>query len=217
MSQNQTRYLSQGQIAKLIGISKQAVSKAVAQGRLIRTKMGIDLDHPTNRHFLDRVENQAEPEQEISKKPKRKKTNGNGRAKKTNGSTTEKPEKDQRWDGGKNTVGGYNKTQIDIQKSAAQIQELQLRIDERRKKLIKREYVDRFFSQLYLVDSNEWKTLSDRLSPEIAGIFEIDDPEKILQVSKAIEKEVYRTLTHVKRLVDDFLERMKNDNPVTVH
>jgi len=43
------------------------------------------------------------------------------------------------------------------------------------------------------------------LAPEIAAIFESDDPNLMLKVNKKIEKEIFRSLSHIKRLINDFL------------
>ncbi len=211
------RYLSQNQLAKLTGVSKQGISKAVSQGRVVRISLGIDPTHPTNRHFIERLEmvrGTAEPEPTKTRKTNQRKRSGRARGSKTTKTQTIKP---KTANGETTMIGGYSKTQIDIQKSVAQIQEIQLKVDERRRKLISRELVDRFFGKLYLVDSNEWKTLPDRLAPEMAAIFENDDPEKILEVSKRIDKEVYRTLSHVKRMMDDFLKTMQIEGSNALH
>jgi hypothetical protein len=45
-------YLSQNAFAKLAGVSKQAISLAVKEGRVWRTARGIDPGHPTNKHYV---------------------------------------------------------------------------------------------------------------------------------------------------------------------
>lgn len=72
--------------------------------------------------------------------------------------------------------------------------------------LIKRTVVRSFISKLYTVDTNQLKTLEDRLVPKMCGVFgkQDDDPESV-KARKLINKEVTRILRHIKRLMDEFL------------
>lgn len=54
-------YLSQYKFAKLNGVSRQAVSKAVKEGRIIATKSGIDPENPTNKYFVDQLRYNRNP------------------------------------------------------------------------------------------------------------------------------------------------------------
>lgn len=45
-------YISQNAFAKRVGVSKQAISLAVKEGRVVRTARGIDPSHPTNNHYV---------------------------------------------------------------------------------------------------------------------------------------------------------------------
>lgn len=44
-------YFSQSAYAKRVGVSRQAVSTAVKEGRLYKAARGIDPTHPTNKHY----------------------------------------------------------------------------------------------------------------------------------------------------------------------
>lgn len=48
-------YISQSAFARLCGISRQGVSKAVDEGRVIKVSKGIDPDNPSNKYFLEKA------------------------------------------------------------------------------------------------------------------------------------------------------------------
>lgn len=76
--------------------------------------------------------------------------------------------------------------------------------------LIKRTTVRTVFAKLHTIDTNQWKTLEDRISPGISGIFGFEEgcPEEV-EVRKIITNETSKTLRHVKRLLDEFLIKNK--------
>ena len=93
----------------------------------------------------------------------------------------------------------------DIRKTKESALKVEVERNKARGVLIKRDLVQRVFAKLYTIDSNELKPLGDKLAPEIAAIFESDDPKLILKVNRKIEKEIFRSLGHIKRLMNDFL------------
>ena len=75
----------------------------------------------------------------------------------------------------------------------------------KRGELIKRELVKSIFAQIHTVDTNQWKTLEDKIMPELCGLFEVQDgsPEAI-KARKLISEEVSKILRFVKRQIDEF-------------
>ena len=75
----------------------------------------------------------------------------------------------------------------------------------KRGELIKRELVKSIFAQIHTVDTNQWKTLEDKIMPELCGLFEVQDgsPEAI-KARKMIGDEVSKILRFVKRQIDEF-------------
>jgi hypothetical protein len=75
-----------------------------------------------------------------------------------------------------------------------------------RGELIKRKDVASFCAQLHTVDTNQWKTLEDKLMPSLCGIFDVQDggPESI-KARKLIKDEVTKILEYSKRIIDEFL------------
>lgn len=78
--------------------------------------------------------------------------------------------------------------------------------EQKRGDLIPRELVTSLFSKLHAVDSNEWRTLEERLIPTLCSVagFADDDP-RVLKIQKAINKETTHILRHTQRLIDTFL------------
>jgi len=80
--------------------------------------------------------------------------------------------------------------------------------DERRAKrqeLIERKLVQTVFGKLYSIDKNEFLTLGDKLAPDIATLAGVNDPAVILQINERIEEECYKILAHIKRVMSSEL------------
>ena len=74
-----------------------------------------------------------------------------------------------------------------------------------RGKLIKRELVKKIFAQIHTVDTNQWKTLEDKIMPELCGLFEVQDgSDEAIKARKLISEEVTKILRFVKRQIDEF-------------
>lgn len=95
----------------------------------------------------------------------------------------------------------------DIKKARDLESALKTRVEREQKRglLIERSLVQTVFGRLYQLDSNQFKTLGAKLAPELAGQFGIEDPAALLKVEALIDAEVLKILSHIKRLLDDFL------------
>ena len=100
-------------------------------------------------------------------------------------------------------LGKYN---IDILKSIEQIKGMQVKREKERQELVSRELTQKLFHKIYIVDTNEWKTIGDKLAPDLAAIAGVDDSDIIIKMNQRIEKEVYKILNHTKRIINDFLK-----------
>lgn len=92
-----------------------------------------------------------------------------------------------------------------LEKLAAQ----QLKNRQDRFLLIERSIVRQAFGKLYQVDNTQLKTLPTRLSPEIASITKVDDPSMILKIEEIIEKEMFRTMSHIKLITNDLFKSIE--------
>ena len=50
-----TEYISQNKFAIMCGVSRQAVHKAIKEGRVVKTSRGIDPDNPSNQYFCSKA------------------------------------------------------------------------------------------------------------------------------------------------------------------
>ena len=75
----------------------------------------------------------------------------------------------------------------------------------KRGKLIDRSLVSTVMGRLYKIDSDQIKPLGAKLAPAIGGLCGVEDTATLLQIEKAVDEETHRILSHVKRLMDDFL------------
>lgn len=97
------------------------------------------------------------------------------------------------------------KIQIDKIHKLEALLKVRVERQHKRRELIERSLVQSVFSRLYTVDVNELRTLGAKLAPAISGILGCDDPEVVLAVEKTIDNEVIKSLSHIKRIVNDFL------------
>lgn len=102
-------------------------------------------------------------------------------------------------------LGKHN---VDILKTVEQIRGMQVKREKERNELVSRTLTQRVFHKLYIVDTNEFKTLGDKLAPDLAAIAGVDDSEITIQMSQRVEKEVYKILNHIKRIINDFLKKI---------
>ncbi len=101
-----------------------------------------------------------------------------------------------------------NFTKEDVNKLKTIEQTLKTRLDREAADglLIERSLVKRVFARIHSVDTNELKTLKDRLTPAICGVFgEPDDSAHAVTIRKMLDDEMIKSLRHMKRVINDFL------------
>ncbi len=103
-------------------------------------------------------------------------------------------------------ITGAHKNQLDVHKTLEQIRTLQLKNEKDRMELIERSLVKKFFRELYTIETTEFLTMGEKLSPEIASLFGVDDSNAVLDVGKFIQREVSKTLERIELAMDKFLK-----------
>ena len=103
---------------------------------------------------------------------------------------------------------------VDLRKALANAKKAEMEVKIKMKDLISREMVSRVFRKLYTIDSTEWRGLGPRLAPDIMAVCEVEDPSKEVEISERIEREVFRTLGHVQRVLNDFLEEIESEDRI---
>jgi hypothetical protein len=231
---NKVVYLSVNAFAKLVGVSHPAVLQAIKEGRVAKTTKGIDPTHPTNIHYQHLQDGRrkqlikAKTTKAITIKKKIVKRPSKGKKKKPKKKINRQRESlqesiDQAEEEVTNPSpinSDHNSANHDTAlqtlnakklKELEQVKKLQVETEIKRKQLVDRAIIERVFSELYLVDTNELKTLGGKLAPRIAAKYKIDDGQKIIEVERMIEAEVYRSLEHIKRIFNDVLEELETE------
>lgn len=184
--------MNKSRFAAYAGVTKAAITKAVRDGRINIVDDDIDPDHPSNVDYVDMTRARK------GLKPLLRLTKDDLRPKKNYESVDEKENLDR--------IDTATATKL---KLIEQIKHTNIKNLEMRRKLISRELVETVFNKLYLVDQNELKPIGQKIAPDIAAIFGSSDRDKILKAGDLIESEIYKSLKHIKRILDDFLKSTK--------
>jgi hypothetical protein len=190
--------VTQKEFADMVGVQKQTIATQIKRGTIRKYKKTtkINLDDPIIKSYLATRGRKVSYKSDAKVVAKSKKSDNNDKVFK------EEVVQDS-------SDNGIKK----LYWEAERIKQAAIKLETDQKKargnLIKRSLVQRVFAKLYTVDTNELLPLKDRLSPEIAALVGVDDPELILKINKRIEKEIYKSLKHIKRLMDDFLESIE--------
>lgn len=206
--------LSVIQLADWIGITRARVNQYVQRGILYRVNSKIPTDHPGNKEWLldrdgyEKNELQA-PGRAPGTSPKKPPANkyalpGEESAAGNDGLDTVD------WDTVLDAIA-----QMDLSKlSNAAVQKIQriesaykTRVEHQAKrgKLIDRTLVATVLGRMYQIDSDQIKPLGAKLAPAIGGMCGVEDTATLLQIEKHVDEETHRILSHIKRLMDDFL------------
>ena len=99
---------------------------------------------------------------------------------------------------------------LDRLKIIEAIEASRVKKDKDRDNLIPRDLVRHIFSKIYSIDVNEFKNLGMNLAPAIAAITENDSPEVTTKINELIDKELHSILSHIKRIINDFLIKIES-------
>jgi len=211
--------LNGAELARKVGVSRNAVSKLFKKGSLVRVNELFDTEHPTNAAYI-RYHKKLKGSPPASKKraASKKKTTKKDIAKKQTTKKTipvKQPPKKKNPDTNNNIeldlseiddMNSLGRADLERLKIISAIETARVKTDEKRSHLIPRELVERVFGKLYSIDANEFKNLGMNLSPAIAAITENDSPKITALINEAIDKEAYSILSNIKRKINDFLE-----------
>lgn len=183
--------LNQSDFARICGVTKQAITLAIASGRVMRTEDGIDPEHPINQKFLRNIDRERQMRGKKNDNQRKKGRSGEGRG-------------GEDWkigaeDNSPAAIGINVKSNYEIEKIKAQTEQIKLAIAERMEILIVREEVDKLMGDLYAVIINYFFPFGDRLAPLIAGKCKMTNPDVILQIKTIIDDEMIKALTEIKR------------------
>jgi hypothetical protein len=211
-------WVNQSEFARLVGVSKAAISKAIKGGRVIKDPShGIDIDHPANVDYRNSQHDSRTRRKDSARKPKKPKK-AKPKPKKLPPASDKampveeveyyrEPEHEallETYDLNGNAF--IDRATADRLKVIEQARTLEIKRLKERGKLVDREHVSRIFNMLYKIDTGELRPLGDKLAPEVAAICGISgDSEIERKISSYIEDEIYKTLEHIKRRINDGL------------
>lgn len=214
------------QLAKKIGISRQAVHEAVKNNKISlydTEKKLIDIDAPEIQEYVNtRNKKLSTTKKTIAKEIKKEKAISRGT--KLNIKTPLPiPEQSQPILNQKqitsnpdivttinnNQLDYMTKEELDCIKIAEDIRLKRIKQAKDRGDLIDRYFVESLFNKIYSIDVNQFLQLKDSMTTKMGTIFDISDKKKLMEASEMINKELYKTQSHIKREIDEFLESMK--------
>lgn len=236
-----SKYLSNRKFAKLCEVSPSAITRAIKAGLVWRTESGIDPDHPTNQHYQEAGRRGAnrQAKRKRAKAAKKKAERAAERtAKRTTGEIPEtKPTRTKTVEEVREELSEtedearrvferalppgdaalaaarFSRQSAEHLKVIEGIREKQIKNDRERLKLVDRDLVRRLFGELYLIHTNQFKTMGSKLSGPIAAAAGVDNAETLNAIEAIIEREVFRNLDAVKTMFERGLKKMKTDLP----
>lgn len=212
--------VSKAELARILGISKPAISQSLRAQRLIQNDESlIDINHPVNKSYLasrgiavetlDGQEKFVEidipeplkkepkpsiPAQTVSKKPKPlvKDEIWPAMARKTENKASD-------------SING-TKLEADIARINAQTEHIQTKVAERMKTLISRDIVESLFAAINSAVTDNFLSIGARLLPLISGATRIHDAQVLAEVQEIIDTEVERAISEIKRATTEALK-----------
>lgn len=217
--------------AKIAKVSRQTISKQCKKGNLARNPNGsIDTTHIINAEYLRKkseegqtVKTPSSDEQvhEAVIKSIPKNTKDKITVKKAN-TIKKKPGKIQK-PKNQEEVEDYipsdlsrpltdlSKYDLDRLKIIEGIEKTRLETSIKRSNFIDINSARSVFSKIYEIHMNEFLTIKDKLTPDIASIFGVSDQEKTFEAGDKIDKMLWKVLDHVKLEINKFLIKVKTD------
>ena len=206
--------LSRTKFAAFVGVSRVAIHNQIkAGGLVVRPDGKLDTDNPVNQNYANKHDKKDQTEQTDSKKDTKKTKQKQKPA---------APEDDTQYIDGEEVdlnnipkdINNYKRADLERIKVAEQILDIRVKRQKMRDELIDRRLVRSVFSRLYTVDVNEFLTIKDKLMPDIAAIFGVNDPELIMKAGERMDDELWKTLKHIQKIINDFLVLVGDDEVV---
>jgi len=102
-----------------------------------------------------------------------------------------------------------SKSEADKIKIYEQLKQIRQDRLQKRKELIDIKFIKLIFGKVYDIDTNEFMAIKTRLKPNLSKIFKTNDDAVLLEAEKAIDEELWETLSRIKFEFDKFLEKLK--------
>ena len=205
--------VTRSDVAKRAGVQRQAVGEAVKAGNLRLVGEGrsakIDLHDKLTQEYILSQNSQRKPKAQETIKAGEIKTAGSAVGKREALPPEQPKPLPDLQTASDEQMRALTRHDIDRYLMLEKLQAQQLKNRTERSLLIERSTIARAFGKLYQVDNTQLKTLPTRLSPEIASITKVDAPDIILKIEEMIEKEIFRTLGHIKIITNDLFKEIE--------
>lgn len=186
--------ITQAELARRLGITRQAVRDACLKKRIYKVKGKIDLDADSTKAYMA----------------------ASAASKVTGGRGKKRPPKSESLEsvttqadlGAIMSVEEMGREELDKQKLREQILGMQVKTARERKELVSTDAVAKVFAKLAAIDTSEFHPLADKIAGDVAALCGLEDNETRVKIKALIAKPVFRALKHRKRLMDDYLKKM---------
>ncbi len=202
--------ISKSKFADKCGVSKQAITKAVKSGAVITDGNGkVDLDHRVTRDYVKEQKRKAK----LKPKPLKKKhgevaVNVPQSENQTNkkGEQLNLPSISDINSIRREDLIGYQKPDLDKLKVYEEARLKNIQVQEKEGTLISRALVEKVFSKIYTVDTEQLRAMEERLAPKILDICKVghEDSEAV-KVREEVNNQISKILENIKRIIDKFL------------
>lgn len=207
--------------AQIAGVSRRSVYKQITAGALVvRPDGNLDTDNPVNQDYIRKhaEEKITELREQPSTTPKKTiKTKQAKQVQKTNTDfelegidDISLDEISDDFDFQDNRISsGMQKSELEKIKVIEQIKIQRLKRQIIRDELVSKKLIKSVFSKFYEIDMNEFLTIKDKLLPDIAAIFGVNDTTAIMKAGERMDEELWKVLKHIQQVKDRFLKSIK--------
>jgi hypothetical protein len=203
------------QFAKQIGITRQAISKAIKNEMLPvvieNGKKYINTGDPIVREYAENIKSVREDKQKSTKPEKPVKVKVKKKIGKSDPVEEEIPEYlKEISDSGQLTfshIQTLSKIEMDKIKIYEDIKQKRQKRLQERKDLISIKFIKLVFGKIYDIHVNEFMAVKTRIKPELAKVFKTNDDVVLLEAEKAFDGELWDVLRRVKYEFDNFLKK----------
>lgn len=200
--------MNQTDFAKKIGVTRQAINKAIRTGMLIKHGEGraayIDLGCPVTKAYMKASADHRAGVQQP--KPKAPKPKPRGKTEPPPPSPDQKESPPAAATNMPSVNAFLDKQEAERLKKLQEIEKLTLQNRARRNELIERDAVQEFIQGMHEIDNGQWKTLGLKISSDVAAAFGIDDDQEVRKACDVIDREVLAVLKQIKREQNKFLK-----------
>lgn len=180
--------LSHAKFAKLAGVTRQAIYKAVKSGNVRKDGTKIDTEDPFNREYLQTNT--------------RQKSQGKLRIAGEYDDDGDDTDIDI-LDDDDNLVG-MSKQSLEKRKLREVILLARVKREQLRGTLILMETMREAFMKFYAVLTGELHPLGDKISQDLAAAYGVDDEKASATAREIVDDDVFKALAHIQRLMSDY-------------